>query len=24
MTGVRITPELLQNTSFICGSAEIR
>ncbi|WP_405682332.1 DUF6461 domain-containing protein [Streptomyces sp. NBC_01238] len=24
LTGVRITPELLQNTPFICGSAEIR
>lgn len=24
LTGVRITPELLQDTTFICGSAEIR
>ncbi|KQZ17922.1 DUF6461 domain-containing protein [Streptomyces clavifer] len=24
LTGVRITPELLQNTPFICGSAQIR
>ncbi|MFJ2095442.1 DUF6461 domain-containing protein [Streptomyces sp. NPDC087901] len=24
LTGVRITPELLKNTPFICGSAEIR
>ncbi|MER6239049.1 DUF6461 domain-containing protein [Streptomyces clavifer] len=24
LTGVRITPELLQNSPFVCGSAEIR
>ncbi|MEU1519943.1 DUF6461 domain-containing protein [Streptomyces sp. NPDC005811] len=24
LTGVRITPELLQDTTFVCGSAEIR
>ncbi|WP_251017615.1 DUF6461 domain-containing protein [Streptomyces sp. ISL-1] len=23
LTGVHITPELLQDTAFICGSAEI-
>jgi hypothetical protein len=24
LTGVRITPELLRDTTFVCGSAEIR
>lgn len=24
LTGVRITPELLRDTAFVCGSAEIR
>jgi hypothetical protein len=24
LTGVRITPELLKDTAFVCGSAEIR